>query len=50
MLYRPKHELLGKNWEKNSAVLCTAKPLFSPYLVTSQNTLNLLGNSHLTNC
>ena len=26
MLYRAKHELHGKNWEKNDEVLCTAKP------------------------
>lgn len=49
MLYRAKHELHGKNWEKNDEVLCTAKPPFSPCSVTSQDALNLLGSSNLTN-
>lgn len=39
-----------KTWEKNDKVLCTAKlPLFSRFQETYQDTLNLVGNSHLTN-
>lgn len=30
VLYRAKHELHGKNWEKNNGVLCTAKPTDFP--------------------
>lgn len=39
-----------ETWEKNDKVLCTAKPpLSSRFQETYQDTLNLVGNSHLTN-
>lgn len=50
VLYRAKHELHGEIQEKNDMVLCFAKPLlFSLFQETSQDTLNLVGISHLTN-
>lgn len=50
VLYRAKHELHGENWEKNDTVLCFATALlFSLFQETSQDTLNLVGISHLTN-
>lgn len=50
VLYRAKYELHGENWEKKGKVLCFAKPLlFSLFQETSQDTLNLVGSSHLSN-
>lgn len=49
VLYRAKHELHGKIWEKIDNVLCFGKPLLLSLFQTSQDTLNLGGSSHLTN-
>lgn len=49
VLYRAKHELHGEIWEKIDNVLCFGKPLLFSLFQTSQDTLNLVGSSHLTN-